>query len=130
MALTYAANIPNYLIVPYAACLLIELYKSDDNELLVEIYYRNDTTKDPFPQTVPGCKSFSCPLADLEQALQPNILYSSDQRNNICGRVSTCVKSNAGINSSILGVCLGMTKFVILTLYCFTFYLFSSCMDV
>lgn len=61
-ALQMALNVSNGKIAPYTACHIFELYKDADGEYSIEMYYRNDSSVDPYPVTLPGCSS-SCPLA-------------------------------------------------------------------
>ncbi|XP_073534194.1 prostatic acid phosphatase isoform X3 [Phyllobates terribilis] len=60
-ALQMALNVSNGKLAPYAACHIFELYEADDGKYTIEMYYRNDSTVDPYLLTLPGC-SPSCPL--------------------------------------------------------------------
>ncbi|VDL81983.1 unnamed protein product [Nippostrongylus brasiliensis] len=59
----YALGIGNDLMVPYAAALIMEIYKDADN-YVVEVFYRNDTSKDPYPMALPGCGT-PCTVANM-----------------------------------------------------------------
>ncbi|XP_073425566.1 prostatic acid phosphatase isoform X3 [Dendrobates tinctorius] len=60
-ALQMALNVSNGKLAPYAACHIFELYEADDGKYTIEMYYRNDSSVDPYLVTLPGC-SPSCPL--------------------------------------------------------------------
>jgi lysosomal acid phosphatase len=57
----------------YASLLAIELRKNNDGQFYVTVDYRNDTSRDPYLLSLPGCES-SCPLEkfdSLTRHLQP-----------------------------------------------------------
>ncbi|XP_019646427.1 PREDICTED: prostatic acid phosphatase-like [Branchiostoma belcheri] len=54
-ALHSALGTVNSLQPPYASCVMVELYREDSGEFTVEVWYRNDTSRDPYQLTVPGC---------------------------------------------------------------------------
>uniref|UniRef100_A0AAQ6INH5 acid phosphatase n=1 Tax=Anabas testudineus TaxID=64144 RepID=A0AAQ6INH5_ANATE len=58
-----ALDVYNGLLPPYAACQLFEFYQEYDGSYSLEMYYRNDSMRDPYPQPVPGCNGLDvCPL--------------------------------------------------------------------
>ncbi|KFU85056.1 Prostatic acid phosphatase, partial [Chaetura pelagica] len=77
-ALQIALNIFNGKLPPYAACQLFELYQESIFSMLlirrysIEMYYRNDTSRDPYLLTLPGCTS-SCPLEKFAELVSPII---------------------------------------------------------
>ncbi|NWR93206.1 PPAP phosphatase, partial [Furnarius figulus] len=77
-ALQIALNIFNGKLPPYAACQFFELYQESTSQLLlirrysIEMHYRNDTSKDPYLLTLPGCTS-SCPLEKFAELVSPVI---------------------------------------------------------
>lgn len=102
----YAANISNNMFTIYASCVIVELYKTDKGDLLVELYYRNQTDKDPFPLTVPGCATFSCPLQVFENVMKPMAVYTKEEWHNICGIAPpTCIKEEKDLKQNNAGTC-------------------------
>ncbi|XP_010005784.1 PREDICTED: prostatic acid phosphatase [Chaetura pelagica] len=71
-ALQIALNIFNGKLPPYAACQLFELYQESSGRYSIEMYYRNDTSRDPYLLTLPGCTS-SCPLEKFAELVSPII---------------------------------------------------------
>ncbi|XP_060104874.1 prostatic acid phosphatase-like isoform X1 [Heteronotia binoei] len=69
-ALQMALNTYNEKLPPYAACQIFELYQEDTGEYTIEMYFRNDTSRDPYPITLPGC-SFACPLQKFSDLVAP-----------------------------------------------------------
>ncbi|KAM9307680.1 prostatic acid phosphatase-like [Gastrophryne carolinensis] len=61
VALQMALNVYNGMLPPYASCHFIELYQDENGSPSIQMYYRNDTSVDPYPIALPGC-SQSCPL--------------------------------------------------------------------
>lgn len=45
----------NWILPPYASCVMIDLYETAENDYSVELWYRNDSTKDPYPLSFYGC---------------------------------------------------------------------------
>ncbi|XP_069814439.1 prostatic acid phosphatase [Dendropsophus ebraccatus] len=93
-ALQMALNVSNGKIPPYTSCHIFELYKAADGEYTVEMYYRNDSSVDPYLLILPGCSS-SCPLANFT-ALTSSIIVEDwekeceaevDGNNKISGAV-------------------------------------------
>ncbi|XP_015263067.1 PREDICTED: prostatic acid phosphatase-like [Gekko japonicus] len=69
-ALQMALNTYNERLPPYAACQIFELYQEDTGDHTIEMYFRNDTSRDPYPITLPGC-SFACPLQKFADLVSP-----------------------------------------------------------
>uniref|UniRef100_A0A3P9M896 Acid phosphatase 2, lysosomal n=1 Tax=Oryzias latipes TaxID=8090 RepID=A0A3P9M896_ORYLA len=64
ITLQAALDIYNGLLPPYAACQLFEFYQEYDGSYSLEMYYRNETWRDPHPNSVPGCNGLHpCPLS-------------------------------------------------------------------
>ncbi|XP_036401479.1 lysosomal acid phosphatase-like [Megalops cyprinoides] len=72
MALQTALNVYNRILPPYASCHIFELHQEDDKSFSVAMYYRNDSTKEPYPLVLPGCTQF-CPLTEFENLIEPVI---------------------------------------------------------
>ncbi|XP_051466814.1 prostatic acid phosphatase-like [Apus apus] len=71
-ALQIALSIFNGKLPPYAACQLFELYQESSGQYSIEMYYRNDSSRDPYLLTLPGCTS-SCPLEKFAELVSPII---------------------------------------------------------
>ncbi|KHJ94919.1 hypothetical protein OESDEN_05146 [Oesophagostomum dentatum] len=56
LSLMYAMNVANGLLTPCAAAIIMEIYKKD-KEYFVEFWYRNETTNEPYPLSIPKCGS-------------------------------------------------------------------------
>ncbi|XP_075693977.1 lysosomal acid phosphatase isoform X1 [Rhinoderma darwinii] len=67
-ALQMALDVYNGKQAPYASCHIFELYEESPGNFTVEMYFRNDSTQQPFPLTIPGCVH-SCPLEKLQNLL-------------------------------------------------------------
>ncbi|KAK2532357.1 Acp2 [Columba guinea] len=73
VALQMALDVYNKIQPPYASCHLFELYQEDDGNFSVEMFFRNESGKEPFPLTIPGCQH-KCPLQrflELTDAVVP-----------------------------------------------------------
>uniref|UniRef100_A0A3B3CZX3 Lysosomal acid phosphatase n=1 Tax=Oryzias melastigma TaxID=30732 RepID=A0A3B3CZX3_ORYME len=49
---------------PYASCHFFELYRNDDGSASVSMFYRNDSSVEPYPLQLSNC-SLDCPLEDF-----------------------------------------------------------------
>uniref|UniRef100_A0A8C7P3K2 Acid phosphatase 2, lysosomal n=1 Tax=Oncorhynchus mykiss TaxID=8022 RepID=A0A8C7P3K2_ONCMY len=65
ITLQAALDVYNGLLPPYAACQLFEFYQEDDGSYSLNLYYRNDSSRDPYPTPVPGCETTPCPLTSF-----------------------------------------------------------------
>uniref|UniRef100_A0A8B9GRK3 acid phosphatase n=1 Tax=Amazona collaria TaxID=241587 RepID=A0A8B9GRK3_9PSIT len=74
-ALQMALNVFNGKLPPYSACHFFELYQEKNGQYTIEMYYRNNTQRDPQPLTLPGCK-FRCPLERFTQLVSPVLVVS------------------------------------------------------
>ncbi|VDN91125.1 unnamed protein product [Brugia pahangi] len=84
LSLQHALNISNGLLVPYSACLIMELYKTEKNETTLKILYKNETENaNAYELFVPNC-SIPCKLNQLIKLSAPTILDSVDDLNKIC----------------------------------------------
>lgn len=45
----------NWILPPYASCVMIDLHENAENDYSVEFWYRNDSTKDPYPLSFYDC---------------------------------------------------------------------------
>ncbi|PIO33935.1 hypothetical protein AB205_0187350, partial [Aquarana catesbeiana] len=68
-ALQMALDVYDGKQAPYASCHIFELYEESSGNFTVEMYFRNDSSKPPYPLTLPGCVH-SCPLDKFHDLLQ------------------------------------------------------------
>ncbi|CAH1272226.1 ACPP [Branchiostoma lanceolatum] len=81
-ALMSALNVYNNLSPPYAACVIVELYRDTRGQFSVQILYRNDSSHEPYVLTVPGCDEF-CPFDDFVE-LNDEVILSPDKWRRAC----------------------------------------------
>ncbi|TKS66267.1 Lysosomal acid phosphatase [Collichthys lucidus] len=79
-ALQASLNVFNGKQPPYASCQIFELYRNDNGSASVSMFYRNDTTVEPYPLQLPGC-SLDCPLEEFVTITKLSI---SDDRDKEC----------------------------------------------
>ncbi|KAJ7344696.1 hypothetical protein JRQ81_000646 [Phrynocephalus forsythii] len=72
VALQMALDVYNGKQAPYASCHIFELYQDDDGNFSVEMFFRNESGKDPYPLQLPGCEQ-RCPLQRFLQLTEPVI---------------------------------------------------------
>ncbi|KRZ11709.1 Prostatic acid phosphatase [Trichinella zimbabwensis] len=84
LSFLYGLEIANGLMTPVASAVMVELYETDQGDHNVQIYFRNNTKVDPVPLTLPGCKTFACPLEEFEKAIQPVAFYTEAERHRAC----------------------------------------------
>ncbi|XP_056376627.1 prostatic acid phosphatase [Hyla sarda] len=115
-ALQMALNVSNGKIPPYTACHIFELYKAADGEYTVEMYYRNDSSVDPYLITLPGCSS-SCPLANFTELTSSIIVEDWEKE---CGaEVDENKGSGAVVRLTIVVVILSIVVLGLLVLLCY-----------
>ncbi|XP_005990990.1 testicular acid phosphatase homolog isoform X2 [Latimeria chalumnae] len=68
IALQAALGVYNGKMTPYAACHIFELHKDNQNGYSVGMFFRNDSTVEPYPLTLPGC-THPCPLEKFKQLM-------------------------------------------------------------
>ncbi|XP_040836151.1 lysosomal acid phosphatase isoform X3 [Ochotona curzoniae] len=72
VALQMALDVYNGKQAPYASCHIFELYQEDNGNFSVEMYFRNDSSKAPWPLILPGCLH-RCPLQDFLHLTEPMV---------------------------------------------------------
>ncbi|KAM9425135.1 testicular acid phosphatase homolog [Pholidichthys leucotaenia] len=83
ITLQAALDVYNGLLPPYAACQLFEFYQEYDGSYSVELYYRNDSWHDPYPNPVPGCNGLHpCPLSMFKEVMRDVMAEDWDEE---CG---------------------------------------------
>uniref|UniRef100_A0A8C9KKC5 Lysosomal acid phosphatase n=1 Tax=Panthera tigris altaica TaxID=74533 RepID=A0A8C9KKC5_PANTA len=70
VALQMALDVYNGEQAPYASCHIFELYQEDNGNFSVEMYFRNESNKAPWPLILPGCPH-RCPLQDFLHLTEP-----------------------------------------------------------
>ncbi|XP_043438385.1 lysosomal acid phosphatase isoform X4 [Prionailurus bengalensis] len=70
VALQMALGVYNGEQAPYASCHIFELYQEDNGNFSVEMYFRNESNKAPWPLILPGCPH-RCPLQDFLHLTEP-----------------------------------------------------------
>lgn len=103
MSLLYAMNVSNGLLIPYAACIIIELYKDDSSNYFVNVKYRNESDHEPYQFTVPGCDDYNCSFETFNSALQSQMFHSISERDIACGGPNR--PSNASNQSIASNLC-------------------------
>uniref|UniRef100_A0A8B9BHI7 Lysosomal acid phosphatase n=1 Tax=Anser brachyrhynchus TaxID=132585 RepID=A0A8B9BHI7_9AVES len=78
VALQMALDVYNKIQAPYASCHLFELYQEDDGDFSVEMFFRNESGKEPFPLTIPGCQQ-KCPLHKFLELTDPVVPQNWEQ---------------------------------------------------
>ncbi|XP_042335824.1 lysosomal acid phosphatase [Sceloporus undulatus] len=72
VALQMALDVYNGKQAPYASCHIFELYQEDDGNYSVEMFFRNESGKKPYPLLLPGCEQ-RCPLPKFLHLTDPVI---------------------------------------------------------
>uniref|UniRef100_A0A8B9QFF9 Lysosomal acid phosphatase n=1 Tax=Apteryx owenii TaxID=8824 RepID=A0A8B9QFF9_APTOW len=86
VALQMALDVYNRIQAPYASCHIFELYEEDDGNFSVEMFFRNESGKEPFPLTLPGCQQ-KCPLHRFLQLTDPVVPQDWEQECQIASTV-------------------------------------------
>ncbi|XP_035262649.1 testicular acid phosphatase homolog [Anguilla rostrata] len=93
ITLQAALDVYNGRLPPYASCQLFEFYQEKDGSYSVGLFYRNDSTHDPYPTPVPGCTANPCPLTVFIEAVKDVITQDWD---------AECGLKQAGSESSVV----------------------------
>ncbi|XP_061693122.1 lysosomal acid phosphatase [Syngnathoides biaculeatus] len=110
-ALQVSLNVFNGRQPPYASCHMIELYSDDNGSLSVSMFYRNDSTVEPYALQLPGC-SLDCPLEEFVKITKLSI---SEDRERECQVASSGSNKEVIITLAVSG-CLLLILIVILFL--------------
>ncbi|XP_028280675.1 lysosomal acid phosphatase-like [Parambassis ranga] len=78
VALQASLNVFNGMQPPYASCHMFELYREDNGSASVSMFYRNDSSKAPYPVQLPGC-SLDCPLEDFVSITKLSVSEDRDK---------------------------------------------------
>uniref|UniRef100_A0A3P8TPN8 Lysosomal acid phosphatase n=1 Tax=Amphiprion percula TaxID=161767 RepID=A0A3P8TPN8_AMPPE len=79
-ALQASLNVFSGVQPPYASCHMFELYREENGSASVSMFYRNDSTVEPYPLQLPGC-SLDCLLDDFVRITKLSV---SDDRDKEC----------------------------------------------
>ncbi|XP_037071527.1 prostatic acid phosphatase-like [Pollicipes pollicipes] len=72
-ALLAALGVYNGVAPPLASCVMVELHRDPTGAFFVQVFYRNDTTVEPYSLRLPGC-TMQCPweaFRDLTRPVRP-----------------------------------------------------------
>ncbi|NP_001085664.2 lysosomal acid phosphatase L homeolog [Xenopus laevis] len=109
-ALQIALNVYNGKQAPYASCHIFELFEEASGDFTVQMYFRNESGKTPYPVSLPGC-AHACPLEDFQSLLQP--IVTQDWKKE-CQAGGSVISKEAIIGLSVTGVFL----FICVVLIC------------
>ncbi|XP_076143756.1 lysosomal acid phosphatase isoform X2 [Alosa pseudoharengus] len=109
VALQAALDVFNGQQPPYASCHIFELYQEDNGSFTVAMFYRNDSSKSPYPLALPSCEQY-CPLQDFIR-LTKDVITPDWEKD--C-QVVTTVKDTVVIG---LAVCACLLFFLVLLLF-------------
>ncbi|XP_038573290.1 lysosomal acid phosphatase-like [Micropterus salmoides] len=104
-ALQASLNVFNGRQPPYASCQILELYRDDNGSFSVSMFYRNDSTVEPYHLQLPGC-SLDCPLDKFVRITKLSISEDRDKE---------CEVPSEGSNEEVI-ISLAVSSFLLLLL--------------
>uniref|UniRef100_A0A098LZ60 Lysosomal acid phosphatase n=1 Tax=Hypsiglena sp. JMG-2014 TaxID=1550645 RepID=A0A098LZ60_9SAUR len=110
-ALQAALNVYNGKQPPYASCHIFELYQEDDSNFTVEMFFRNESQKEPYVLQLPGCNQ-RCPLPQFLQLTEPVITQDWKQE---CQISSTWNDTELIVTLAVCGSLLFLLTVLLLT---------------
>ncbi|NP_001121203.1 lysosomal acid phosphatase S homeolog precursor [Xenopus laevis] len=113
-ALQLALDVYNGKQAPYASCHIFELYKEDSGNFTVQMYFRNESGKTPYPVSLPGC-AHACPLQDFQSLLQPILAQDWEEE---CQTTSFIMTEETIIGLTIGAIALFIIIVVLMLLSC------------
>ncbi|KAK7893398.1 hypothetical protein WMY93_022550 [Mugilogobius chulae] len=111
-ALQASLNVFNGVQPPYASCHIIELYKEENGNYTVDMFYRNNTQLNQLQ--LPGC-ALQCPLEDFKALTKPSI---SDDRDQECQLPSNGTNKDVIISLAVCGCLLFLLISILLFIIC------------
>nr|XP_047933563.1 lysosomal acid phosphatase isoform X3 [Anser cygnoides] len=111
VALQMALDVYNKIQAPYASCHLFELYQEDDGDFSVEMFFRNESGKEPFPLTIPGCQQ-KCPLHKFLELTDPVVPQNWEQE---CQVASSMQDTGLFVGLAVCGSVLLLLIILLLT---------------
>uniref|UniRef100_A0A915CXK1 Acid phosphatase n=1 Tax=Ditylenchus dipsaci TaxID=166011 RepID=A0A915CXK1_9BILA len=73
-ALMHILEVSNYQLIPYAACIFMEVYKNKQNDYEIELYLRDSDGN--LDVIIPYNCTFPCPLNEFLQTYEPKAIFS------------------------------------------------------
>ncbi|XP_013925951.1 PREDICTED: lysosomal acid phosphatase [Thamnophis sirtalis] len=110
-ALQTALNVYNGKQPPYASCHIFELYQEDDGNFTVEMFFRNESHKEPYVLLLPDCKQ-RCPLQQFLQLTEPVISQDWKQE---CQIISTWNNTELIVTLAVSGSLLFLLIVLLMT---------------
>ncbi|KAM9239726.1 lysosomal acid phosphatase [Leptosomus discolor] len=111
VALQMALDVYNKIQAPYASCHFFELYQEDDGNFSVEMFFRNESGKEPFPLTIPGCQH-KCPLQRFLELTDPVVPQDWEQE---CQVASSMHDTELFVSLAVCGSILLLLIILLLT---------------
>ncbi|XP_073665035.1 lysosomal acid phosphatase isoform X1 [Tursiops truncatus] len=108
VALQMALDVYNGEQAPYASCHIFELYQEDTGNFSVEMYFRNESNKAPWPLILPGCPH-RCPLQDFLRLTEPVVPKDWQQE---CRLASSPADTGELLPASMLAVSQNSLQFI------------------
>ena len=112
VTVTSALNIWNGLQPPYAAAIIAELIR-EENDWFIQFLYKNESDSPPYPLFIRDC-GYKCPVERLRQ-LTADVTVTQAQWENKCGIETAQSVSPVGFNMVIIVQCL-LIALLILTI--------------
>ncbi|XP_061466927.1 lysosomal acid phosphatase isoform X2 [Rhineura floridana] len=111
VALQMALDVYNGRQAPYASCHIFELYQEDDGNFSVEMFFRNESGKEPYLLQLPDCEQH-CPLLKFMQITEPVI---SEDWKHECEIASTMKDTELIVVLTVCGSILFLLTVLLLT---------------
>ncbi|CAI2353880.1 unnamed protein product [Caenorhabditis sp. 36 PRJEB53466] len=97
LALLNAFRASNEMMVPYAAALIMHVY-SDNGKYYPELYYRNETTADPYRVLLPWCPE-PCEVSQLASGYVNMTVADLSEMMTLCGTPLNVCGSSSSVHS-------------------------------
>lgn len=96
----------NWIVPPYASCVILDLYRNKDGGYFVEFWYRNDSNHDPYPLSFYECGQ-KCDFDKFKEVAAS--VVTDDSTPKLCGIEENKSCSDYAIPVGILISILGFT---------------------
>uniref|UniRef100_A0A8D0CVB1 Acid phosphatase 2, lysosomal n=1 Tax=Sander lucioperca TaxID=283035 RepID=A0A8D0CVB1_SANLU len=131
ITLQAALDVYNGLLPPYAACQLFEFYQENDGSYSLELYYRNDSRHDPYPNPVPGCNGVNpCPLPMFTELVRDVVAEHWEAECGFRTRLSSTGKEVNFFNILLLAQTYISIHILTLLMLCLNTSLANTCIPV
>lgn len=117
-ALLGALGAYNGIAPPLASCVILELHRDAAGTFFVQLFYRNDTTVEPFPLRLPNCTA-QCPweaFRDLTAAVRPE---------DDAAACAVPTPSGTPTSQEVIIIALAVTLTLLLVLCCIGLFIYS-----